>query len=234
VAKTAIEIKQKQFMLARILKLFTGAAALFLLYVFATKNGMTFKQALLKKMYTFIMLPGKLFGNNSGVLYNLSKTPPPTSIYTILVQTNTGETINLEKYKGKKIVIVNTASDCGFTGQYAELETLYNQHKNNLVVLAFPANDFKNQESGNDNDIANFCKKNYGVTFPIFAKGQVIAGKQQNEIFYWLSNAKENGWSNTAPTWNFCKYVINEQGVLTHFFKNTVSPLSKDFINAVE
>jgi glutathione peroxidase len=218
----------------RFIQLFVIAIVLFVVYIWITKKDMTFRQALMKKLYGTIMLPGKLFGSNNAIFYNLSNTTPLVDVYNISFENSNGTITNLEAYKGKKIVIVNTASDCGYTGQYEELETLYQQYKNSLVVIAFPANDFKNQESGSDDAIANFCKKNYGVSFPIMKKSQVIAGKQQNPLFHWLCNPKENGWNNHEPVWNFCKFIIDEHGVLTHVFKNTVSPLNAKFIQAIE
>jgi len=103
-----------------------------------------------------------------------------------------------------------------------------------LVIIGFPANDFKEQEKGDDEEIAAFCKINYGVTFPLAKKSSVISGPSQNIIFHWLSHAKENGWLNRQPTWNFSKYLVNEEGVLTHYFDPGVSPLSDDVLKAVE
>jgi glutathione peroxidase len=100
-------------------------------------------------------------------------------------------------------------------------------------VIGFPANDFKEQEKGNDHDIAAFCKINYGVTFPLAAKSSVVRGKQQNEIFKWLSDKKLNGWNDQQPTWNFSKYLVDENGVLTNYFDPAVSPASEEIKNAI-
>jgi glutathione peroxidase len=114
------------------------------------------------------------------------------------------------------------------------LEELYKKFTGKLVVLGFPANDFKQQETGSDKDIASFCKMNYGVSFPLMKKSQVIKGPDQNAVFNWLSDAGKNGWNNQAPLWNFSKYLVDEQGVLTHYFDPSVSPLSVEMLAAID
>ena len=113
------------------------------------------------------------------------------------------------------------------------LQKLYETNKDKLVVIGFPANDFKEQEKGTDNEIAAFCKKNYGISFPLAAKSSVIKGEQQNEIFKWLSDKKLNGWNDQQPTWNFSKYLVNENGVLINYFDPAVSPASDEIKNAI-
>jgi glutathione peroxidase len=135
----------------------------------------------------------------------------------------------LSAYKGKKIIIVNTASDCGYTGQYEELQKLYSQRKSEIVIIGFPANDFKQQEKGSNEEIASFCKKNYGVEFPLAMKATVIKNDQQHAIFKWLSDPAQNGWNTQAPSWNFSKYVLDEEGKLIGYFDPGVSPLGNDF-----
>ena len=110
---------------------------------------------------------------------------------------------------------------------------LYQQHRDKLVILGFPANDFKGQEKGTDLAIAAFCKLNYGVSFPLFKKSKVIVGTDQNEIFKWLSHKEKNGWNEQAPSWNFCKYLVDEQGRLTHFFASSVEPMSTEVLQAI-
>ena len=144
-----------------------------------------------------------------------------------------GKKLNLHDFKGKKILIVNTASDCGYTGQFEELEKLYQAHKESLVVLGFPANDFKGQEKEADVNIAAFCKINFGVTFPLFKKSKVVKGDNQNEIFQWLTDKNKNGWNHQAPTWNFCKYLLDENGRLIHFFSSAVSPMGNSVLKAI-
>ena len=158
---------------------------------------------------------------------------PSQSIYELNVSLNTGETIPLKQFAGKKILIVNTASDCGYTDQYDELQQLYNQQEKKLVVIGFPANDFKQQEKGSDEQIAEFCRLNYGITFPLSKKSVVIKSAEQNPVFRWLTDKSLNGWNDKEPTWNFSKYLIDEQGVLTHYFDPAVSPLSKDVLSTL-
>ena len=129
---------------------------------------------------------------------------------------------------------MNTASDCGYTAQYAELQKLYEANKGTLEVIGFPANDFKEQESGSDADIAQFCSVNFGVSFPLAKKSSVVKSAAQNNIFNWLSDAAKNGWNNQSPEWNFSKYLVNEEGVLTHYFPPAVSPLSAEVVAAIK
>ena len=131
-------------------------------------------------------------------------------------------------------MLVNTASNCGYTDQYEALQKLYEEHKGNLVIIGFPANDFKEQEKGSDEEIAQFCRMNFGVSFPLMKKSVVIKKTEQNEIFKWLSDSVMNGWNNKPPSWNFCKYIVNEEGVLTNYFGASISPLSKDVLSAIK
>lgn len=156
-----------------------------------------------------------------------------TSLYNLSVHLNDGSELRLEKLQGKKILLVNTASNCGYTGQYDELQKLYKQFEGSLVVIAFPANDFKEQEKGDDAQIAEFCRVNYGVTFPLAKKSTVVRSPGQNEIFRWLSSPELNGWNDQEPTWNFSKYLVDEHGTLVKYFDPGVSPLSKEVVQAV-
>ena len=194
---------------------------------------MTGRQKILKTFYPVLMGAGKLFGYKQKIKMNKTESIPPVSFYSLTFVTNNGTDISLEQFKGKKVLLVNTASDCGFTPQYEDLQRLYDQQKNKLVIIGFPANDFGEQEKGNDNEIASFCKINYGVSFPLAKKSIVTKGPEQNKVFEWLSNKKENGWNSQEPTWNFSKYLINEKGELTHYFDPSVSPMSKEVLEAV-
>lgn len=194
---------------------------------------MTIKQKILRFIYPFIIKMSKSKSMNTKVLKNTDDVKPQTSVYDILFEMNNNQTETLAAYKGKKILIVNTASNCGYTHQYKSLQKLYEQSADKVQLIAFPSNNFKEQEKGSDKDIAQFCKVNYGVTFPLAKKSDVIKTKDQNKIFKWLSNANANGWLTQAPTWNFCKYLIDEQGVLTHFFEAAIEPLSKEIAAAI-
>jgi len=149
---------------------------------------------------------------------------PGFSIYDITMKSIDGENIQLSRYLGKKILIVNTASKCGFTNQYNELEAFQIKNQDSFVVLGFPANNFGGQESGSNEDIIAFCKLNFGVTFQLFEKSDVI-GPNQNLLYKWLSDKDKNGWNDVPPSWNFCKYVINEKGELLNFYSSSVNPL---------
>lgn len=195
---------------------------------------MTFKQRLSKQLYKLIMLKGKFFPSNKDVQKNTLNIAATTSFYDLTAIANDGSNIDFREYEGKKIIIVNTASDCGYTAQYGELESLYTQYKNKLTIIAFPANDFQNQESGNDKEIAQFCRLNYGISFPIMKKSNVVKGDNQNPVFRWLTDTAQNGWCHQQPAWNFCKYIIDENGNLTHFFSQNIAPLSKVSIDAID
>lgn len=158
---------------------------------------------------------------------------PTASFYDLHTILNNGEAFSFEELKGKKLLIVNTASNCGYTNQYEDLQKLYEQYKDKLVVIGFPANDFKEQEKGSDEEIATFCKLNFGVSFPLAKKSAVI-GADKNEVFQWLSDKNKNGWNEQEPTWNFSKYLVSEDGVLLNYFDPGVSPMSNEVISAIE
>lgn len=193
---------------------------------------MTVRQKFLKAVYPAWMWFSKLRGKNTGEFSNQQKQPP-VSFYSLKGTLNNNLELDFASFKGKKILIVNTASDCGYTNQYDDLQKLYEDNKDKLIVIGFPANDFKEQEKGSDEEIAEFCKVNYGVTFPLMKKSSVIKSPQQNEIFQWLTDSTNNGWNNKAPAWNFTKYLVNENGVLTNYFGASISPMSKDILDAI-
>jgi glutathione peroxidase len=154
------------------------------------------------------------------------------SIFQFTVNSLDGKPVSLEQFRGKKIIILNVASKCGYTPQYADWEKYYAENKENVVVLGFPANDFLSQEPGSSEEIADFCQKNYGVTFPMFDKVHV-KGDDTAPIYRWLTDPAQNGWNSQEPSWNFCKYLINEKGELTHFFASKVKPDSPEFLSAL-
>ncbi len=155
------------------------------------------------------------------------------SIYDFVLKTLEGKELKLSEFKGKKIVILNVASECGYTPQYGDWEKFYEANNSKFVVLGFPANNFGGQEPGTNEQIATFCQKNYGVTFPILDKVSV-KGSDKAPIYQWLTDKAQNGWNEKEPTWNFCKYLVNEKGELTHFFNSDVKPNSKDFLAAIK
>lgn len=184
---------------------------------------MTFRQRILKLFYPLLMLFSKKSGKAAAVLKNEKNKQPVQSIYDLSLSLNNGKMIKLKEFAGKKILLVNTASNCGYTNQYDDLQKLYNEYQD-LVIIGFPANDFKEQERGSDEEIAQFCRLNYGITFPLSKKSVVIKSPAQNPIFRWLSDRNKNGWNDQQPTWNFSKYLVNEEGVLTHYFDPGISP----------
>ena len=152
-----------------------------------------------------------------------------SSIYSFKVTALSGETIDFSKFKGKKIMIVNTASKCGNTPQYAELEQLYEKYHDKLVVIGFPANNFKEQEPGTNAEIQEFCKKNYGVTFPMAEKVSV-KGEDIAPIFqYLVEEAKTMGIEDPIK-WNFTKFLLDENGKLITVIHNKTKPMSEEVL----
>ena len=205
------------------------AFATYIIIINLNSVNMTPRQKVLKAIYpAFMWLTGK-----KAKQFSNDKAQSSVSFYSLKPVLNNGTVYDLSQLKGKKVLLVNTASDCGYTNQYDDLQKLYEQQKDKLVILGFPANDFKEQEKGSDEDIAQFCKINFGVTFPLMKKSTVIKGAEQNEVFKWLSNSSLNGWSNKQPSWNFSKYLVNEEGILTNYFDPSISPISDEVISAI-
>ena len=152
------------------------------------------------------------------------------SIHRFKVNQIAGGTIDFSLFKGKKILIVNTASACGYTPQYKELQELFDLYKEKLMVVGFPANDFGGQEPGSNADIQVFCTKNYGVTFPMAAKISVT-GKGMAPIYQYLTQKEQNGVLDAAIKWNFNKFLIDETGFVIKKFESSVSPMSKEIIS---
>lgn len=154
-----------------------------------------------------------------------TKAQQAKSIHSFKVKSLDGKVIDFSAFKGKKILIVNTASQCGFTSQYEDLEKLSKTYKDKLVVVGFPANNFGGQEPGTNEEIGAFCKKNYGVTFPMASKVSV-KGSDIAPIFKFLTEKKQNGVKNTTILWNFTKFLLNEKGELIDTFISTTKPTS--------
>lgn len=149
------------------------------------------------------------------------------SIYDFKLKTIEGQELSLSTFKGKKILIINCASECGFTPQYKNLQALHEKYGSKLVLLGFPANNFGGQEPGTSTEIKSFCTKNYGVTFQMMEKISV-KGNDMHNLYKFLSTKDLNGTCNDAPNWNFCKYLIDENGKIVKFFSSKVDPLSKE------
>ena len=195
---------------------------------------MTVRQTVLKAVYPLWMSLNRLLGKRSKVLVNKKNIQPFQSFYSLSVQLNNGSFLSFDSLRGRKLLLVNTASDCGYTNQYSDLQKLYEKYDDKLTVIAFPANDFQQQEKGSDEEIGNFCKINFGVTFPVALKSSAVKGNGQQKVFQWLTDKTKNGWNNKPPSWNFSKYLINEEGVLTNYFDPAISPLSEEVLKAIE
>lgn len=213
-----------------IILLFLIAAAGYVLIANRNSKNMNIRQKFLKAVYpAFMALSGK-----KAKAFGKENVQAPVSFYSLKPTANNGSEFDFAQLKGKKVLIVNTASNCGFTNQYDQLQELSEKFKDKLLIIGFPANDFKEQEKGNDEEIAQFCKINFGVTFPLMKKSSVLKGNEQNDVFKWLSDSTKNGWNNKQPSWNFSKYLVNEKGNLVHYFDPAVSPLSKEVIEEIE
>jgi len=154
------------------------------------------------------------------------KTGNP-SIHSFKVKSIDGGTIDFAKFKGKKILVVNTASKCGYTPQYEALQKVADQYKDKLVIVGFPANNFGGQEPGSDGEIVEFCKKNYGVTFPLASKVSV-KGDDTAPIYKWLTSKTENGVLDATISWNFNKFLLDENGKMIAYFPSKVTPDSDE------
>jgi glutathione peroxidase len=192
---------------------------------------MTARQFIIKKIYPF--LQKRLKTETTSVILNNDKNVQPiVSFYQLKATSIKGEEINFVTFKNKKVLLVNTASDCGFTPQFTELQKLHELYGQQVIILGFPANDFKEQEKSADAEIATFCQANYGVTFTMMKKSVVVKNNNQNAVYNWLTNSSLNGWNGQQPVWNFSKYLVNEQGVLTNYFGPSINPMSEEIIKA--
>lgn len=153
--------------------------------------------------------------------------------HSLKMESIDGQEVDFSQYKGKKVLIVNTASECGYTPQYAQLEELHQQYGDQVVVLGFPCNDFGGQEPGSEADIAKFCTKNYGVTFQMFTK-ITVKGPDKPALYDWLETKDKNGWNDQIPSWNFCKYLVDEEGKLIKYWPSQVEPMSDEVIAAIK
>jgi glutathione peroxidase len=221
--------------LKRILIVILLLIVVFISYVaFVTRHtkDMTVRQKILKAVYPAFIWFSKVTGKNNTGLANQKQ--PPVPFYSLTSVLNNGDSLDFNSLKGKKVLLVNTASDCGYTNQYEALEQLAADYKDKLVILAFPANDFKGQEKGTDEEIATFCRNNYNTTFPLMKKSVVIKTTDQNAVFQWLTDSTKNGWNNKPPTWNFTKFLVNEHGILTNYFGSSITPMSQAVLEAIK
>jgi glutathione peroxidase len=164
----------------------------------------------MKTILSFLLLTFGLFSNAQ-------------SIHSFKVKSIDGGQIDFAKYKGKKIMVVNTASKCGYTPQYESLQKVYSQYKDKLVIIGFPCNQFGGQEPGSNEEIVDFCQKNYGVTFPLADKVDVKGGSQ-SAIYQWLTQKAKNGVLDASISWNFNKFLLDENGKMLAYFPSNVKP----------
>lgn len=164
------------------------------------------------------------------IMFCLTMTIYNQSIYDYRIEAlNSDEVIDFSSYKGKKLLLVNVASKCGFTGQYKDLQGLYEKYEDQLVIIGFPCNQFLFQESGSEAEIATFCSSNYGVTFPMTTKIKVKGG-EKHPIYNWLTDKNLNGVDNYKVSWNFNKFLIDEQGKLLAHFGSSVKPFDQQIL----
>lgn len=154
----------------------------------------------------------------------------PKNLYDIELKTLRGDIFDWNSCKGKKVLIVNTASECGFTKQYKELQSLYDLYKDTLEIIGVPCNQFGKQEPGNSEEIQEFCELNFGVTFPLTEK-LLVKGDEKHPLYVWLTSKRYNGVKSSSVKWNFQKYLLDEQGHLIDFYYSITKPMSKKIIN---
>jgi len=163
---------------------------------------------------------------------SIIKTTVISDFYNFKLLTLQGDTISFSDFKGKKIMLVNVASKCGYTPQYAQLQELHEKYWNKVVLIGFPANNFGSQEPSDNSEILTFCTKNYGVTF-LMSEKISVKGLNQHPIYQWLTNKSKNGWNQESPKWNFYKYLVDEEGKLIKVFPSSVLPNSEEIVNEI-
>lgn len=164
------------------------------------------------------------------ILMTAITTISAQSIHCFTVKGIDGKDIKMSSFKGKKILVVNTASKCGYTPQYEALEKVYEQYKDKLVIIGFPCNQFGGQEPGSNEEIVAFCKKNYGVTFPLADKIDV-KGENTAAIYQWLTQKSKNGVVDATISWNFNKFLLDENGKMIAYYPSNVKPDSQDILS---
>ncbi len=183
-------------------------------------------------MKKFVVISILMIAALSAVFYSVfgrsranEKSKPVESIYNLSIKGIDGKEIDFAQFKGKKLMLVNVASECGFTPQYTELQALHEKYGDKLVLIGLPCNQFGGQEPGADENIASFCTKNFGVSFLLTTKIEV-SGPNQHPIYQWLTQKSKNGKLDSTVKWNFQKYLIDEDGALVDVFYSATSPMS--------
>jgi glutathione peroxidase len=188
----------------------------------------------MKKIVMLVCSAMFLFSGFVNAQNNASKNEDAQSIYQFTAEKLDGTTFNFESLKGKKVLIVNTASKCGYTPQYEQLEAIYKEYKDKgFTVIGFPANNFKSQEPGTNEEIETFCKLNYGVTFPMMAKISV-KGEDMSPIYQFLTDKEKNGVKDSEVKWNFQKYLIDQKGHLVEVYYSKTKPDAPEIVNWIK
>lgn len=172
--------------------------------------------------------PENINMDGKSTFYEFLETNPNAKVKSI-----DGTEVDFSQFKGKKVLIVNTASECGYTPQYKELQALYDAYKDKIVILGFPANNFGGQEPGSNEEIKKFCTQEYSVTFPMFEKISV-AGDDIAPIYKWLTSKDQNGWNDETPKWNFNKYLLDENGNLIKYYSSKVKPMGDEIVSQLK
>ena len=181
----------------------------------------------MKKIINFLIIILIVTFNFNIKIYSMENK----KLYDIEIESITGETISLNKYKGKTILLVNVASNCGFTKQYADLQNLWEKYREkNLIVIGMPSNQFGGQEPGSNTEIKDFCETNFNINFPMTSK-QDVKGENAHEIYKW---AKISYGKSAIPKWNFHKILINNEGIIVDTFASFTNPMSKKVISKIE
>jgi glutathione peroxidase len=154
------------------------------------------------------------------------------SFYDFKMKDINGQEVDFSQFKGKKLLLVNVASKCGYTKQYEDLQKLHQEYGDEVTIIGFPANNFGGQEPGTNEEIKEFCSSKFGVTFMMMDKISV-KGDDKAPLYKWLSDKNLNGWNDKEPTWNFCKYFINEKGELVKFFASSVKPMDEEILQLI-
>lgn len=189
-----------------------------------------------QKAYSILYPLLRKWASKSKKLMKTHPSPPDPheSLYSLSLVRPGEEATPFTQWKGKKLLLTNTASACGYTPQYAELEQLHRQYGDKVQVLAFPSPDFGGQEPGDDAQIAAFCQTQFGISFPLASKSSVKSGPDQNPVFRWLTRSEKNGWLDQEPEWNFSKYLVSEDGRLMGYIGSAVSPLDPRITDWIE
>jgi len=166
--------------------------------------------------------------SDKSTLYQFLEANPNAKVKSI-----DGTEYDYAQLKGKKVLIVNTASECGYTPQYEDLEKLHQAYKDKLIILGFPANNFGGQEPGTNEEIKEFCTTKFNVSFPMFEKISVL-GDDMAPFYKWLTSKDLNGWNDQQPKWNFNKYLLDEEGNLVKYYSSAVKPMSDEIVSMLK